>query len=73
MKFVSILCSLNTRVEFITDDDDARTDTLVSAPDPNRPPAQITSSVTRGELEEIRAGVGLGLGPRLQTHKLTLH
>ena len=34
-------------------------------PRPKPTPARIASSITRGVLDAIRAGVGLGLGPRL--------
>ena len=34
-------------------------------PRPNPTPARIASSIMRGVLEAIRAGVSLGLGPRL--------
>ena len=42
--------------------------TLVSAPDPNQP-QRGSLPVSRVILDAIRAGVGLGLGPRLHTHK----
>ena len=43
----------------------ALVDKTALGPRPKSTPVWITSSITRGILEVIRAGVGEGLGPRL--------